>query len=225
MSTLNANDIGAYLKDHPDFFNDNKKLLLELRIPHESGSSISLVKRQMVELRKQNNDLRAQLNEFVDIGRETEFFYQITHGLTLSLLDATDLQDAFTILKTHFEEVFKIQFTRIIWFSEVNSEHAKSCTFEQANNALGGDLTAGHSISGTLDENQRDFLFDSDAESIKSAAMTIIGKGDLRGIIAIGNEHPEYYQADMGTMFLTHIGNIFSFATHHVEYIKRHHKA
>ena len=53
----------VYLRNHPDFFQQHAHLLSELRLPHESGSAVSLVERQVAILRERNMTMRRRMNE------------------------------------------------------------------------------------------------------------------------------------------------------------------
>ena len=59
--TLTAQQVMAYLGEHPDFFQDKDQLLTQMRIQHERGSAISLVERQMAVLRERNKIGRAHV--------------------------------------------------------------------------------------------------------------------------------------------------------------------
>jgi len=51
-----AAEVAAYLSSHPDFFQDHLFLLESLRLPHESGTAVSLVARQIDVLREKMSD-------------------------------------------------------------------------------------------------------------------------------------------------------------------------
>ena len=46
-----AEAVAAYLRAHPEFFVDHDELIPELRIPHQPGTAVSLVERQVKLLR------------------------------------------------------------------------------------------------------------------------------------------------------------------------------
>ena len=55
--------VSKYLIDNPTFFNKNESVLSSLMIPHVRGEVVSLVERQLLNLRKQNSSLHDQLDE------------------------------------------------------------------------------------------------------------------------------------------------------------------
>jgi len=62
--------VADYLRRHPCFFEDKPTLLVDLRVPHATGSAVSLVERQVAVLREGNAGLQKQLKELVQVARE-----------------------------------------------------------------------------------------------------------------------------------------------------------
>ena len=59
-----------YLQQHPDFFERNHAVLARLKLPHlRSGSTISLVERQVEVLRERQAAAEAKLADFVRVAR------------------------------------------------------------------------------------------------------------------------------------------------------------
>lgn len=46
-AALDAEQVAAYLSQHPEFFVEHDELIPELRIPHQPGDAVSLVERQV----------------------------------------------------------------------------------------------------------------------------------------------------------------------------------
>jgi uncharacterized protein YigA (DUF484 family) len=72
-------------------------------------------------------------------------------------------------------------------------------------------------VCGTLKQEQLSYLFGDSADQIKSTAMIPLG-GDLCssvecnyiGILAIGSHDEQRFHANMGTLFLSNLGDILS---------------
>ena len=60
--SLSENLVTDYLKNNPNFFVENPLILTELKIPHESGTAISLVEKQLAVLRDQNQETNQRLS-------------------------------------------------------------------------------------------------------------------------------------------------------------------
>ena len=63
---INEKQIQEFLKKNPDFFVGKDQLLIKLNIPHSNKGSISLVEQQIVILRNENEELKNQLNGFIE---------------------------------------------------------------------------------------------------------------------------------------------------------------
>ena len=72
---LEPEQIEAWLREHPEFFENHPDLLAELSLPHESGSAISLVERQVRLLRDSViGRAIADLREFFGAGEDRPAF-------------------------------------------------------------------------------------------------------------------------------------------------------
>src|SRR5436190_24045793 len=81
-------EIAAWLRANPDFFQRNHELLATLRLPHASGGVISLVERQIEVLREKNQGGEARLGELVAIARANEQLADKIHHFTRRLMRA-----------------------------------------------------------------------------------------------------------------------------------------
>src|SRR5215831_20133904 len=65
--------IARYLQHNPDFFERHQTLLGRLRLPHaRTGSTISLVERQVEVLREKQSSVEQKLAEFVRVARAND---------------------------------------------------------------------------------------------------------------------------------------------------------
>ena len=64
--------VSDYLLTHPDFFIDHPEVLKELQVPHLSGNAVSLVEKQLILLREQNEQTQKRLHELIEIARQNE---------------------------------------------------------------------------------------------------------------------------------------------------------
>ena len=64
-------------------------------------------------------------------------------------------------------------------------------------------------VSGTLRPEELRYLFPS-AGNVGSAAVVPLVRGGDLGVIAVGSEDPHHYNADIGTLFLGHLGEVLA---------------
>jgi uncharacterized protein len=210
---LEPEQIVAFLQEHPDFFVEHQDLLAELTLPHETGSAVSLVERQVSILRERNIDMRHRLSKLLDNARENDRLFDKTKRLVLTLLEGNDMGDVIDSLYYSFDKEFNIHFTRVILFGnhdKVPSSQARVVTIAEARDAIGPLIKSNRAICGTLGAKELSFLFGEQAGEIGSVATVPLVHGSAYGLIAIGNRDPHYYRSSMGTLFLGYIAEVLN---------------
>ncbi|WP_096085571.1 DUF484 family protein [Agaribacterium haliotis] len=207
---IDANQVAAFLKQNPNFFEGREKLLSELRVPHNPGQAISLVEKQQAVLRERNTELRNRLSSLVNNARENDRLFSHTRQLVLSLLDSNNLSQAIDIVYSSFDSDFGVQYTEVILFDSPGLSRARNEKLSSAQEHIGKYLKARQTIGGGLGETERQYLFGERAQEIGSAALAVLAYGELYGVVAIGNRDANYYHSGMGTMFLSYISEVLS---------------
>ena len=81
--------IERFLTLNPDFFERHQPLLARMRLPHmRTGSTVSLVERQVEVLREQKSDADRRLAEFVAVARANDGLAERIHRFTRRLMRA-----------------------------------------------------------------------------------------------------------------------------------------
>src|SRR5690554_1392400 len=83
--SLTEQDFLVWLKANPDLFSRRPELLDAIELPHDSGVS-SLIEVQVARLRRENHQLRVQLETLAGIAGENERLMQRLHQLTLEVM-------------------------------------------------------------------------------------------------------------------------------------------
>src|SRR4030065_469575 len=97
---LSEADIAGYLKSHPDFCQRNETLLLELNIPHKTGPAISLIERQVAQLRLQQGKLQRRIADLVQIARENDEISGRVQQFTLKIVECADFEQTAQALRS-----------------------------------------------------------------------------------------------------------------------------
>ena len=71
---LSAQAVANYLIDNSDFFAQHPEILAELSLPHNSGSAVSLMERQVAILRETSIQTRHKLSEFIQAEKKTTVY-------------------------------------------------------------------------------------------------------------------------------------------------------
>lgn len=217
--TFTEADIASYLRSHPDFFERHAPLLLRLRLPHQAGSAVSLVERQVSMLRQRNAELERQLKDLLAVAKANNTLVENIHQLSVRLLRAEGLETKLEQLEISLREDF-------------GSEHAVLVLFECADLPAGlrhgfvkqfraddarlrpfaSFLRAARPRCGALRDSQGEVLFERDADSIVSAAMVPIGDGAKIGFLVIGSRDPDHFHPGKRMDFLSRLGELVAIA-------------
>lgn len=228
MSTQTARGLSAgqtdeerierYLSLNPDFFERHQPLLARMRLPHmRTGSTVSLVERQVEVLREQKSDADRRLAEFVSVARANDQLADRIHRFTRRLLRAGSPLAALTQLEASLREDFDAFHSVLLLTAEIPSldgnhepflrklpaDDANMRTFE----AL---LATGKPRCGQVRDSQRDFLFGPEAASIGSVALVPLGEAGSIGLLALGSAERERFHPGMSTEFLKRMGELIT---------------
>jgi uncharacterized protein YigA (DUF484 family) len=211
--------IERYLTLNPDFFERHQPLLARMRLPHmRTGSTVSLVERQVEVLREQKTDADRRLAEFVAVARANDHLAERIHRFTRRLLRAGSAATALNALEASLREDFDAFHSVLLLTAPVASladvelgaflrklpaDDANMRTFE----AL---LATGKPRCGQVRDTQRDFLFGPEAASIGSVALVPLGEAGAMGLLALGSAERERFHPGMSTEFLKRMGELIT---------------
>ncbi len=205
----------AYLKKHPEFFNQHTSLVADLSVPHSSGSAVSLIERQVDILREQNNQQKTQLAELIDIARDNEQSNQRIHKLTLALLDCHGIDACEVVLDEVLGSDFSVDAVALKLFIEPQAEQPEHL-FVASGTVLAQELdkllNLRKPVCGYFKTLPMDMLFEDKASSITSLAILplFVEKNNCFGALVLGSNNIRRFNADMGTVFLERLGETLS---------------
>jgi uncharacterized protein len=215
-NTVTEDMVSDYLKDNPDYFNEHPEILSELKIPHESGSAVSLVERQVTVLREQNDQARKRLHELIEIARQNEDLARRMHQLALTLMDADDPKDIFNTLYENLKKNFRADRVVVRLFANpsfvdsfATDEFAGREVTEQS--LFRSIIDKRMPLSGRMKRQQQVFLFGDEGDKIASSVMLPLHGEGWGGILSIGSFDAERFQPGMGVELLANLGEILSF--------------
>lgn len=209
-----ADQVAAYLRRHPEFFNEHPELLMQLEIPHDSGTAISLVERQMSILRAQNQKHQEKLRELIDIAVANEELAHRMHMLALTLMDAEQPAEIFATLYDSLRRNFHADFAVVRLFAAPAADEYAGDEFAGTDaveySLFKSIIDNARPLCGQLKRQQQACLFGNDGDPITSGVMVpLIGEG-WNGIMAIGSCDPDRFQPGMGVDLLSNLGQILS---------------
>ncbi|HEB87618.1 MAG TPA: DUF484 family protein [Gammaproteobacteria bacterium] len=207
-----------YLRDHPGFFEQHLDLLADMILPHVHGGAVSLVERQVSVLREQKEQYRRQLQQLVRHAEKNEKLSKHFNDLILALLDARELAQVIDIINQRLRQEFEAEAVSLRLF---NTDHPHLRTrpdmvdwSEPALSTFEKVISGRRPVCGTLPSVQVQALFNDAAEGIQSSALIplLVNEQSRKcyGLLAIGSHDAGRFRADMGTLFLSHLGKVLA---------------
>jgi uncharacterized protein len=203
------------LRDNPDILNRHPELLSVLEVSHNSGEAVSLIERQVAVLRQQIIAQEKQLLELVDVARDNDRLADIRHQLAVDLLTSHDVADVINIVLDAFKTALNADHAVIKLFSEDKNllEQAPGLYVDKNDDALTAFKTMmqhKNTVCGKSTEEQKNYLFDDQASSIKSVAIIPLVAGANLGLVGLGANDMARFSSSKGTDFLSRIGELIS---------------
>jgi len=216
--TLTEEAVSSYLAAHPDFFERNPKLLGKLRIPHETGGTVSLVERQVSMLRQKEVKLERQLRELIHVARDNDVLAAKIHKLSIHLLAADSLNATVAAIEEAMRAGFGADHAVLVLFGNPDSfEDVDAGRFfraiqrdDESLRPFATFLKGSGPRCGQVRDSQRKFLFRGDAEDIGSVALVPLGNKAGIGFLAIGSVDANRFHPGMSIDFLARVGDLVS---------------
>ncbi|GAA5524279.1 hypothetical protein Maes01_00834 [Microbulbifer aestuariivivens] len=208
---LLARQVARYLIQNPDFFAEHMELLETIKLPRQSGKTVSLMTHQTHLLRERNIEMRQRLDQLLHNARENDQLFLHSRQLILALLEANTVAEAGAALYPSFSGDFGVEFTSLILFGPLPNGHSplgevRSTPRSAAENAIGSILRNGRTVCGVLRPAEKSYLFGKDADTVASAA--VVPLANQLGVLAVGSSDPQHYRSSLGTLFLSYIGEV-----------------
>ncbi len=203
-----AEQVAAYLRAHPGFFEEHPELLMALSLPHAQRGTVSLVERQVALLRERLEREQRRLRELLENGRRNDRIQRLMHALTLDLMRAGTPGEALTALYENLTGPF--QATAVSLRLHRMPEAALPGFVRPLDEADGHlaevdrVLRRHRAWCGEVASGVRDRLFGM-ASAIRSAAILPVGSEAEYGLLAIGSDDPLAYNKAMDTHYLDHL--------------------
>ena len=207
---MNAEDVATYLKSHPEFFEQYAEMIADIHIPHpHSGRSIPISERQRVSLRSKNKSLDARLNDLIQIGVDNDVIGQKMHRMSLHCVLSKELAALIKGVEGLLKEDFAVPHVALrLW----RGQGLELPVFEEVSlqvRALAAQLQSPQ-CSNTPDV-ETGALFETAGVRLKSFAFIPLRDGtESFGILAMGSEDERRFYPEMGTLYLTRLGELLS---------------
>ncbi|KAB2963677.1 DUF484 family protein [Zoogloea sp.] len=210
---MNPSDVIAFLEENPDFFDRNSTLLTDLTVTHpNNGQAISLTERQLIALRDRIAQLEDKFAELLSFGEENDAIGEKVHRLTLSLLEAEDFESIRQAIYLHLKEDFAVPHVAFrVWNSVLSRSGPEFLPVGEEVRFFAGDLVQPYCGAPVTKEVMS--WFGPASRLLRSVALVPLQRDDQTfGLLAMGSEDPERFYPEMGTLYVTRIGEMVSCA-------------
>jgi len=207
-TTMDENILAEYLEAHPDFFQRHAALLQNMQVPHGTGTA-SLIERQVAVLKEKNRDLNEQLSGLIRTARGNEQIVTRLQRFTLELIRNEGIDDVIASCQEVLREDFKADFVSLKLIGMDDSMHFIS----QDNPALQQFdklFDSKRPVCGRLQDQQQAFLFEKNADLVKSVALVPLMGAERMGLLALGSKDETRFHPGMGVVFISHLGELVS---------------
>ncbi|HEY9017750.1 DUF484 family protein [Thiomicrospira sp.] len=201
---IHAEHVANYLAHNPEFFHVFPNLLDKLSIPHpSSGKAVSLLERQVWQLREQKEKLQDEVDSLVDIAGDNGRLLHKVQQLTRQMMAAETEQQAVDAIYAQMRDVFKVDYmTLVSW--EVPRQGIQGISQlgvrQDWVKNLRETLQPGKPVCGLIEEKWKTGLFHGESD-VHSVCCLPLGWDRVWGVLALGSP-TDRFQPDLGTYFL-----------------------
>ena len=219
--SIDEQAIGQYLQQHPDLFDRHPQLLTRLRLVHpRTGTTVSLIERQVEVLREKQAASEQKLAEFVRVARANDALADKIHRFTRRLVRTSNREQALAQVEASLREDFDAYHAVLVLPSAAAAGAAHAEAPSRFLRQVAGDdaimksfeslFSSGKPRCGQVRDSQRDFLFGNDAAAIGSVALIPLGSLSPPGLLAIGSVDRDHFHPGMSTEFLSRMAELIA---------------
>ena len=215
-------DIKNYLKNNPEFFEQNANFLADIHLPSPHGSgTISLAERQQLAQRDKINALEERFANLVANAQQNDAIANKIHALNLDLHQARSFDAIEQLISHHLPENFDLSDTCLrVWAEPLDPANQSNLVFSEIVNDTKTWLAAlPQSYCGAPPAIVTDDWFLEPAASVAIIPLTIgYSTKQLIGFLALASDSKNRFYEEMGADFLNNIGELVSAAlTRHID--------
>jgi hypothetical protein len=201
-----------YLKQHPEFFEEQADFLATIMIPHpHGGRAIPISERQILTLREKSKLLEDKLRELIVFGEQNDAIGEKLHRLALALVAAHDVEAVVAALYFNLREDFAVPHTVLrLWPAGAHSGlpefAAASAAARDFSDSLGNPYCSARAMVDTGE------WFGEAATHLRSFAYVALKSDRTFGLLAMASEDAQRFYPEVGTLYLKRLGEMASAA-------------
>ncbi|UJS25183.1 DUF484 family protein [Thiothrix winogradskyi] len=208
---ISAEQVAAWLRQHPNFFREHEDVLDGLSIPHlHTGGAVSLLERLVQRQRDQYRELQERQSDMLKAARDSEHVIARLHHLALELMTCDSLDDVVGTCNNMLRGDFKADnvVLRLIGHGRTRDGLHFIDPDDKYLKQLSTLFRKRQPVCGRLRPRQQIFLFGDEGASIKSAVLIPLFEAREIGVLALGSENEARFYPGMGTLFIGQLGGL-----------------
>ncbi|MFW5432420.1 MAG: DUF484 family protein [Methylophilaceae bacterium] len=209
---MQEDEIAAYLKDNPVFFEKNASLLADIHLPSPHGDgAISLAERQQLAQRDKIDALQERFAELVLNAEENDAIANKVHGLNVGLHQANDFDAIKQFINMYLPENFNLNGSHLsVWTDNPEKTAYIKAAFGEVSEETKTWITAQDKpYCGAPPEIADKNWF---VDTVASMAVIPLKGEACVGFLALASNDKNHFNTDMGKDFVIKIGEIVSAA-------------
>lgn len=212
LNDIHAEDVAEFLNRNREFFHVFPSLLNDLSIPHpKTGQEVSLLERQVYQLREQRDHLKVEVDTLKDIAGENGILLNKVYQFCQTLLAATDDQAAVDAIYHAMQTIFKVEAIALISWELPKTPLTGMTQLGLSaawSNSLKATLQVDKPRCGLLEAQWQKGLFQTD-QPMQSVCIMPLGQKTVWGALALGAT-TDRFNPELGTYFLKVMGQMMS---------------
>ena len=212
---LDSDSIADYLLEHPHFFEEHAELLGQIKLTSPlMGRAISLQERQMEILREKIKVQELRMADLLRIAQENDDIISKFQAWTRAMLLARNDTDLPQSLVTQLQSIFNVpQVTLRLWNVSEKYQHDEfTADISDDARIFANGLTTPF-CGSNKDFEAAGWLEDpASAHSVAMLSLRVGAAPEAFGLLVMGSADLKRFTDDMGTDFLTRIGETASAA-------------
>lgn len=229
---LNEEQVYNWLKNRPDFFNDNPDLLPAAITA--SGKVLSLESGQLQHLQKQNEQLKDRLDGIIERINRNDEIHQTFHAIQIKMLTSETAQALIKVATEASEDLFSISritvaingaapdISSLFNTSEEDVLHERLFTIDEKEFTSTINNHPAPTIRVGLEGNNRHLFFGSHSNNIRSEALVPLFSNpdhrskDVRliGSLNLGDGSPSRFLPSDSTDLLRDLADVLGLCLH-----------
>ena len=197
---LDAKDVELFLLGNTDFFKTRESLVGELSFKHDTGGASSLLEMQVRRLRDEQSRLMDMLTSFVSTGQDNADLFLKSKALTLSLIQAKDLNTIVETVEFFFQDSIGADKCNLVLASDKELKELESST--------GLEMNKNSIHMGPFSQEKMSLLFND--EEMLSGVISIFKLKNSFGLLKIGSKDQTKYLGDGDTTFIEYIRDVIA---------------